>query len=153
MSRERREKGPRHVNGFDLETPYEGAGRLAWNSFLDTLDPQTACRLCGVDHFPHWLASSANWQLLIEYLSKHYPDEMPVRQALCLAIQERKPDPKSEQAAWWKAMEHVVPDLERFAYLYCHGLIKPQSEAMCEEGWQAGVNPLTDSSAPAVMMV
>lgn len=153
MRRKRRENGPRHVNGFDLETPYEGAGRLAWHSFLDTLDPQIACRLCGVDHFPHWLASSANWQLLIEYLAKSYPDGMPVRQALCLAIKERRPDPKSENAAWWKAMEHVVPDLERFAYLYCHGLIKPQSEAILEDGWEAGVNHMTDSDAPAVMVV
>jgi len=149
MSRERCEIGPRHVNGFDLETPYKGAGRLAWHSFLETLDPQSTCRLCGIDHFPHWLASSANWQLLIEYLAKNYPEDMPVRQALCLAIKERRPDPHSEDAAWWKAMEHVLPDLERFAFLYCYGLIKPQSEAM----WEDGIRSISDGDAPAVMMM
>ncbi len=118
---------------FDIETPYEGSGRLAWHSFLDTLDPQTTCRLCGIDHFPHWLASSANWELLIEYLNAKYPAEMPMRQALVLAIKKRRPDPKSDESNWWKAMEHVVPDLERFAYLYCHGLIKPQSQVEFEE--------------------
>lgn len=153
MSQERCETGPRQVNGFDLETPYQGAGRLAWHSFLDTLDPQSACRLCGVDHFPHWLASSANWKLLIEYLSAKYPEDMPVRQALCLAIKERRPDPRSEEAGWWKAMEHMVPELERFAYLYCHGLIKPQSEAIWEEGWEQGIRPLNDGGPPAMMMV
>jgi hypothetical protein len=149
MSRENSEIGPRHVNGFDLETPYEGAGRLAWHSFLETLDVQSACRLCGIDHFPHWLASSANWQLLIEYLSKNYPKDMPVRQVLCLAIKERRPDPHSEEAAWWKAMEHVIPDLERFAFLYCYGLIRPQSEAMFEEG----ICAMSDGDAQAVIVM
>lgn len=153
MSEETLELAARNVNGFDLETPYKGAGRLAWDSFLDTLDPQSACRLCGVDHFPHWLASSANWQLLIQYLSAKYPEDMPIRQALCLAIKERRPDPKSEEAAWWKGMEHLVPELERFAYLYCHDLIKPRSEAILEEGYRAGMGYMSDSGAPAVMMV
>jgi hypothetical protein len=153
MREDKSDNGPRNVNGFNLETPYKGKGRLAWDSFLDTLDPQTACRLCGVEHFPHWLASSANWTLLIEYLSAKYPDDMPVREALCSAIKERRPDPRSEESSWWKAMEHLVPELERFAYLYCHGLIKPQSEAIWEEGWDQGIRSISDIDEPAVMIV
>lgn len=153
MSGERNAIGPKRVNGFDLETPYEGEGRVAWDSFLGTLNPQSACRLCGLDHFPHWLASSANWKLLIEYLSAKYPEDTPMRQALCLAIKERRPDPRSEETAWWIAMEHVVPELERFAYLYCHGLIKPRSEAIWEEGREAGLGSISDIDEPAMMMV
>lgn len=122
--------------GFDIDLDYEGH-ESEWAGFLQTLDPQTACRLCGIDHFPHWLASAPNWQYLIEYLENKYPAEMPIREALAMAIKERRPDPKSEESEWWLAMKHVVPELEQFALLGAAGEIAPRSEAMLDDsaGW------------------
>lgn len=127
-------RGPRWVKGFDIETPYETADqKKKWHQFLGKLDPQAACRLCGVDHFPHWLASAPNWRYLIEYLTRTSPADMPVREALVQAIKRRRPDPKSEESGWWKAIEHLIPELETFAYLYAHGLIRPQSRNLMED--------------------
>lgn len=123
------EKGPRWVNGFDVETPYDTLeGRRTWHEFLRSLDPQSACRLCGIDHFPHWLAAAPNWEYLVKHLAERYPRTITVKEALVKAIKERRADPRSEERAWWKAMEHLVPALETFAYLYTHGLVKPLSK-------------------------
>lgn len=119
------------IRGFDLDLPYE-SNKSAWNEYLSSLDPQTACRLCGIDHFPCWLASAANFKLLTDYLGTRYPD-MGVREALVSALRERAPDPHSENAGWWKAMQNVVADLERFAYLSATGQVKPRSQALMDE--------------------
>ncbi len=107
----------------------EGWNQKNWDCFLSDLTPQEACRLCGVDHFPSWLASAANVLLLAEYLESKYPADMPVRMALQLEIQKNNPDPKSEQADWWLAMQHVEHDLEVFAYLQCTGKLVPFSDS------------------------
>lgn len=122
--------------GFDIDLPYEG-NEEAWAGFLNTLDPQTACRLCGIDHFPHWLASAPNWQYLAEYLHNTYPEDMPIKEALARAIQKRRPDPKSEESEWWLSMKHAVHDLEVFVSLYSSGQIKPRSEVILDDqaGW------------------
>lgn len=117
--------------GFNISLGYHDH-KAAWDDFLQTLDPQTACRLCGIDHFPHWLAAAANFKLLSEYLGQRFPD-LPVREALAAVIRERRPDPKSEKARWWLKMQHVVADLEKFAYLYTTDQITPRSQKMMDE--------------------
>ncbi len=125
--------GPRVIDGFDLNTPYDTpTQKMRWREFLRTLDPQRACRLCGIDHIPHWLAGAANWRYLLEFLRARYPGDSPVADALVAALKLRRPDPKSEESDWWQAMAPVVPELERFAFLYSRGLIKPFSEALLE---------------------
>lgn len=140
---EKEARGSRWVRGFDLETPQNTAeGHAAWNRFLAGLDPREACRLCGIDHFPHWLAAAPNWHYLAQYLGERFNHEILVRDALISAIKERRPDPKSEGADWWLAMEHVAPELERFAQLYVQGLIVPMRQALGENKMPSWIRAL-----------
>ena len=87
--------------------------RAYWEAFVKELDPQKACELLGIQHFPHYLASAANLALLVQHLqAKHGPD-VKVRDALIAELQNGPYPPSgSEDTDYWRAIKPHVPVLE-----------------------------------------
>jgi hypothetical protein len=90
-----------------------------WEEFLDQLDPQSACELLGILHFPHWLASAANFLLLAQYLGEKYGPGVSVRQALAAELKSGPRAPShSEETDWWQAIVPHLPELEKMVYSF-----------------------------------
>ena len=78
----------------------------------EELDPQLVCKLLGIDHFPHWLASAAN-MLLLALALKERGYTCTVREAIQQELFKCPTPAESEKSQWWLAMKADVERLER----------------------------------------
>ena len=84
-----------------------------WEAFVRELDPQRACELLGIQHFPHYLAAAANLALLAQHLQARYGPGVKIKDALIMELKKGPYPPSgSEDTAYWKAIEPHLPVLE-----------------------------------------
>lgn len=92
-----------------------------WEEFIEHLDPQSACELLGIEHFPHWLASAANMLLLAQHLAARHPGRT-VRQALAAELKAGPhPPSRSQETDWWRAIEPHLEDWEAMVMAFMAG--------------------------------
>jgi hypothetical protein len=102
-----------------------------WEDFVEHLDPQSACELVGLEHFPHWLASAANMLLLAQYLAARHGPGLTIRQALTAELKAGPHPPSgSENTAWWKAIEPHVQEWEAMvrAFMQSRGALRGEDD-------------------------
>lgn len=93
-----------------------------WEEFIEHLDPQSACELVGLEHFPHWLASAANMLLLAQHLAARHGPGLTIRQALVAELRAGPHPPSgSEDSAWWKAIAPHLPEWEALVMALMRG--------------------------------
>jgi hypothetical protein len=90
-----------------------------WEAYVRELDPQQACELLGIEHFPHYLAAAANLALLAQHLQAKYGAGVKIKDALISELKKGPYPPSgSKNTTWWKAMEPHLPVVEEVVKHY-----------------------------------
>lgn len=73
-----------------------------WEAYVRELDPQQACELLGIEHFPHYLAAATNLALLAQHLRGKYGSSVKIKDALIAELKKGPHPPSgSENTAYW----------------------------------------------------
>ncbi len=103
-----------------------------WEAYVRELDPQQACELLGIEHFPHYLAAAANLLLLAQHLQAKYGPGVKVKEALIAELKKGPyPPSHSEDTTWWAAIRPHLPVVEEVVkhFLRSTGHLEQPSEA------------------------
>ncbi len=88
-------------------------------AYVRELDPQQACELLGIQHFPHYLAAAANLALLAQHLRGKYGSSVKIKDALIAELKKGPYPPSgSEETDYWQAIKPHLPVVEEVVKHY-----------------------------------